>query len=93
MAATHNQSSIPKGRTSTLSWQDLELLKPINSILAPLAKFTELTFGENYVTISVILLVLGNSVLTDNSDDNPMIKRLQLELPHLQSRQFNMNRV
>ena len=54
------------------TWQDLDVLESLNSILAPLSDFTDMLSAEDYVSVSAILPVL--KVLHDNvcniSDDD-----------------------
>ena len=51
----------------TPTWQDIDVLKSINSVLSQLTSLTDILSGENYVTISALLPlmdVLNNSILT-----------------------------
>ena len=62
-----------------LTWQDLDVLTAINEALAPLADFTDVMSGENYVTGSAILPIMDllyNSVLQEKEEDKPLTKEL-----------------
>ena len=63
-----------------LTWQDLDVLTAINTALAPLADFTDVMSGENYVTGSAILPIMDllyNSVLQVKEEDKPLTNELR----------------
>ena len=41
-------------------WQDIEVLEAINKVLTPVADFTDLLSGEQYVSISAVKPVLSH---------------------------------
>ncbi|KAL1249124.1 hypothetical protein QQF64_020129 [Cirrhinus molitorella] len=41
-----------------LTWQDINVLETVNSGLKPVAEFTDILSGENYVTVSSLLPML-----------------------------------
>ena len=61
----------------------MEVLKAINSTLSPLAEFTDVMFGERYVTISAMLPImhlLTNSILNEKEEDLPLTNELRADI-------------
>ena len=64
-------------QTASLSptWQDLDVLSAIDSVLAPLADFTDVMSGEKYVTVSSVIPILHHlctGVLCDTNDESEL---------------------
>lgn len=67
-----------------LTWQDISVLEAVNSGLKPVAEFTDILSGENYVTVSSLLPMLAHleSVLESSEQDAKLtadLKRVILE--------------
>ena len=67
-----------------LTWQDMSLLESVNNALKPVADFTDILSGENYVTVSSLLPMLAHleGVLEESDDDSKLtadLKRVILE--------------
>lgn len=67
-----------------LTWQDISVLESVNKALKPVADFTDILSGENYVTVSSLVPMLGHleSVLEKCDDDSELtanLKRVVLE--------------
>lgn len=67
-----------------LTWQDISVLESVNNTLNPVADFTDILFGENYVTVSSLLPMLAHlvGVLEESDDDSKLtaeLKRVILE--------------
>ena len=76
-------SSDRKASHLLLTWQDMEVLKAINSALSPLAEFTDVMSGERYVTISAMLPImhlLTNPILNEKEEDLPLTNELRADI-------------
>ncbi|XP_052432606.1 E3 SUMO-protein ligase ZBED1-like [Carassius gibelio] len=67
-----------------LTWQDMTVLESVNNALKPVADFTDILSGENYVTVSSLLPMLAHleGVLEESVDDSKLtadLKRVILE--------------
>ncbi|XP_060774010.1 zinc finger BED domain-containing protein 4-like [Neoarius graeffei] len=67
-----------------LTWQDISVLESVNKALKPVADFTDILSGENYITVSSLVPMLGHleSVLEKCDDDSELtanLKRVVLE--------------
>ena len=62
------------------TWQDIDVLESIQAALGPLADFTDMLSGENFVTMSTILPVLHilkNEVLKESENDTQLTKDIK----------------
>lgn len=67
-----------------LTWQDISVLESVNKALKPVADFTDILSGENYVTVSSLLPMLAHleevlERLDDDSELTANLKRFMLE--------------
>lgn len=62
-----------------LTWQDRSDLESVNKALKPVADFTDILSGENYVTVSSLLpmLVHSEGVLERSDDDSKLTPNLK----------------
>lgn len=62
------------------SWQDIEVLESVNKALSPLAEFTDILSGEEYVTVSSLrplLQHLTETILKEEEDDTRLTKDIK----------------
>ena len=62
------------------SWQDIDVLESMKKALSPLAEFTDILSGEEYVTVSSLKPLLHritNDVLKDEEDDTQLTKDIK----------------
>ncbi|KAI4892492.1 hypothetical protein NFI96_002921 [Prochilodus magdalenae] len=67
-------------RAQPLTWQDLDVLEAMNKALKPVAEFTDILSGENYVTISSLLptlLLLQSDTLSESEGDVQLTKDIK----------------
>ena len=75
----------------TPTWQDIDVLKSINSVLSQLTSLTDILSGENYVTISALLPlmdVLNNSILKNDVDDTELTETIKATIKNSLSSQY-----
>lgn len=62
-----------------LTWQDISVLESVNNALKPVADFTDILSGENYVTVSSLLPMLAHleGVLEESGDDPKLTAELK----------------
>lgn len=73
-------SSDRKASHLVLSWQDIDVLQAINDALSPLAEFTDVMSGEDYVTVSAVLPIINLlkvSILKQNDSDKTLTNDLR----------------
>ena len=55
------------------TWQDLKVLESINKAMAPLAEFTDILSGKEYVTFSVLVpCILKDDILCEDEEDTTL---------------------
>ena len=65
------------------TWQDLDVLESLNSILAPLSDFTDMLSAEDYVSVSAIfpvLKVLHDNVCNISNDDTTLTSDIKCKV-------------
>lgn len=61
-----------------LTWQDINVLKSVNNVLKPVADFTDILSGKNYVTVSSLLPMAHlEGVLEESGDDSKLTADLK----------------
>ncbi|KAG9280417.1 zinc finger BED domain-containing protein 1-like [Astyanax mexicanus] len=67
-------------RAQSLTWQDLDVLEAMNKALKPIADFTDILSGEDYVTVSSLLptlLLLKSDTLSESEGDVKLTKDIK----------------
>ena len=64
----------------TPTWQDMEVLKSIDSALSPLSSLTDILSGETYVTVSAVipmLQLIKTNLLKEEEEDTQLTKDIK----------------
>lgn len=62
------------------TWQDVSVLESINAAMKPLADFTDVLSGENYVTVSSVkpvMELMKGDLLSPNPEDTTLTARIK----------------
>jgi hypothetical protein len=65
------------------TWQDIEVLQSVDSVLSPLSSLSDILSGEQYVTVSAVLLLVSlieNDILKSSASDTPLTKDLKTKI-------------
>ena len=65
------------------TWQDIEVLQPVDSALSPLCYLTDILSGEQYVTFSAVLPLLSlieNDILKASASETLLTKDLKMKI-------------
>ena len=63
-----------------ITWQDKDVLESMDNVLSELLSLADILSGENYVTISSVLMMielLNNTLLKDLDDDTELTRTLK----------------
>ena len=85
-------SSDRKTISLNLTWQDKDILESTDKVLSQLSSLTDILSGENYATISSVLMMielLKNTLLKHSDDDTELTRTLKQVIKDDINSQYN----